>query len=397
MQIMLNLPDLPAILNYCLTSDQASLVCQDDYFWQMKFGKDFGKISKPESITWREYYKLTSSIEPSSSISAGNTHYGIIDNQGDLHMGGSGREGKLGRGKNVLKNKNPPKLLKLRSRVICVSCNFSASGAVTETGDAYVWGYIFHDNLQQILWTPTLISLNQLALKISVSIKGYVIILNDRSVYHYISMNQKIWAGYLSNIRARDICFSGNAIVIVSENYNVYFYRIDADEPARTEIKFVEPIRHSLTDGDSHMALSISGNLYVWGSNLFGQLGQGDNIKRDQPTKVKIGAPINSMAITSSTVAITTIDGNLYMWGSPTTGKIAPKSIIKELAVYNIISGIVISSNVIMTPIELSLPSTSTDEKSTKVIEVAVGNGFTMALTKNGEIRAWGKFPTKLN
>jgi alpha-tubulin suppressor-like RCC1 family protein len=393
--IILDLP-LSSLPNYCSTSHQANLICQDEYFWQLKFNKDFGNFSKPEFITWKEYYKFNL-IEPSSPISVGNFHYGIIDNKGDLYMGGHGWEGQVGGGDKTKKANNPPTKIELGiprvSKVICVSCSSTASGAVTEDGNVYIWGALHNSFTEEDLYTPTLVKLNKPALKISVVPRGYVVILNDFSICYNLSLTfgNEERSGYLTNIRVRDIYPQNNGFTFVTHTFQVHQYQFTRNgEFNITEIPFPEPIRHVLTDSGSSMALSLAGNLYTWGDNSYGQLGQGDLINRDNPIKVNIGKKINSISVNWGKMAAVTEKGELYIWGDNNDERLVGGPIDRRLEIVDH-DGF----KVIPTPIQLALPSPSTD-KSAKVREVAIGWDFTMALTEDGEIKVWGNFPTKL-
>lgn len=94
--------------------------------------------------------------------------------------------------------------------------------------------------------------------------------------------------------------------------------------PAIRGIKFSQ-----ITSGATHsLALGSDENLYAWGDNSSGQLGDGTNTLRQTPVK------INKPANTSAQFTFTTIaagdhssfaigsDGNLYAWGNNTRGQL---------------------------------------------------------------------------
>jgi hypothetical protein len=53
----------------------------------------------------------------------GGSHYGIIDNQGELYAGKSVYLGQIRGGDETVKENNPPTKIELGSKVICVSCD----------------------------------------------------------------------------------------------------------------------------------------------------------------------------------------------------------------------------------------------------------------------------------
>jgi regulator of chromosome condensation len=343
---------------------------------------------------------LIYSIEPPSAISAGACHYGIIDNKGNLYMGGDGDDGQIGGGESTRKKNNPPTPLDLGSKVICISCGGALSGAVTERGEVYVWGSMGISNPNPIFLIPTLVPLNKAALKISVSYRDYIILLEDHSIYYYYHRAPMLEdkmpvSGYLTDIRARDICSCGQGFIMVTQDYHVYIYKIlYSGELERKEIIFTEPIRRAASDLSSFAALSISGNLYTWGNNMFGTLGQDDFVDKDKPTKVNIGKKISYISLGWEMMAAITDGGELYMWGHNREEKIMSQSMAEKIGILNDVYGNIYYS--LVNPIELELPASSSfasqDIKSKKVKEVGVGGTFVMALTEDGEINVWGTF-----
>ncbi|XP_013400127.1 E3 ubiquitin-protein ligase MYCBP2 [Lingula anatina] len=70
------------------------------------------------------------------------------------------------------------------------------------------------------------------------------------------------------------------------------------------------------------VALLENGDVYTWGSNNYGQLGQGDTIIRGVPTRVKLPTTIVQVAAGSHhTVALTT-NGQVYTWGNYQKGQL---------------------------------------------------------------------------
>jgi len=76
-----------------------------------------------------------------------------------------------------------------------------------------------------------------------------------------------------------------------------------------------------LSLGDIHSAyIDENGNLYMWGSNKYGQLGNGKT--EDSLTPVKIMENVKSVSLGSGHSAAITKDGNLYMWGRNDYGQL---------------------------------------------------------------------------
>ncbi|MES2630809.1 MAG: hypothetical protein V4611_02540 [Patescibacteria group bacterium] len=79
--------------------------------------------------------------------------------------------------------------------------------------------------------------------------------------------------------------------------------------------------------GEQHsVALSSDGNVYAWGGNLYGQLGDGTNINRLQPVAVNTtgtpmaGKTIITIAATMYHTYALASDGSVFAWGGNDTG-----------------------------------------------------------------------------
>ena len=91
--------------------------------------------------------------------------------------------------------------------------------------------------------------------------------------------------------------------------------------PIKAETKFA-----TIEAGSSHsLAIDSVGNLWAWGSNADGQLGDGTTTIRYSPVPIKAGTKFSAIAASSSgrshSLAIDT-DGNLWAWGRNFYGQI---------------------------------------------------------------------------
>ena len=78
----------------------------------------------------------------------------------------------------------------------------------------------------------------------------------------------------------------------------------------------------SVAAGQNHtVAVTTDGQLWAWGANSGGQLGDGTTTNRHSP--VRIGEATNwaSVAAQGNTVAVTT-DGQLWAWGHNSSGQL---------------------------------------------------------------------------
>ena len=83
--------------------------------------------------------------------------------------------------------------------------------------------------------------------------------------------------------------------------------------------------------GDHSLALRSDGTLWAWGDNALGQLGDGTTTNRLAP--VQVGAGISWKAVdtgASHTLAVSTA-GNLYAWGKNNTGQLGDNTLVNRL------------------------------------------------------------------
>jgi len=109
------------------------------------------------------------------------------------------------------------------------------------------------------------------------------------------------------------------------------------------------------------MALSASGNLYTWGGNGSGQLGDGTTTDRHTPARVLTG--ITAIAAGSNGSMALRATGDLYTWGSNGSGQIGDGTTIARHVPVRVLTG---------------------------VTAISAGRAHSMALRANGDLYTWG-------
>jgi len=85
----------------------------------------------------------------------------------------------------------------------------------------------------------------------------------------------------------------------------------------------ISGVKHIFAGGDSHFAVDHTGNVYSWGINGFGQLGTGDNKTHMRPHKLKgFPANIKQIACGASHCLLLTEDGQVFSWGRNAYGQL---------------------------------------------------------------------------
>src|SRR5262249_4694520 len=139
--------------------------------------------------------------------------------------------------------------------------------------------------------------------------------------------------------------------------------------PVKVKVPKGVTITQVRTGCNDSVAVSSAGQVYAWGSNKRGQLGDGTTISRTAAVRVKLPAGVKVSAVRAgclSNLALTT-KGRVYAWGSNAEGQLG--------------DGTHHSRN---RPVLVKLP------RGTTVKAISSGCAFGLATTEAGHVLAWG-------
>jgi alpha-tubulin suppressor-like RCC1 family protein len=122
-------------------------------------------------------------------------------------------------------------------------------------------------------------------------------------------------------------------------------------------------------DSDFSLALGSDGHAYAWGDNTYGELGDGTGADHFTPEPISLPGGVNATAVSAGADSALALgsDGHVYAWGQNSSGQLG--------------DGTTTSRD---TPEEISLPGGVT------ATAVSAGNQFSLALGSDGNIYAWG-------
>lgn len=123
---------------------------------------------------------------------------------------------------------------------------------------------------------------------------------------------------------------------------------------------------HEVSSGETHTcAVSQAHEVWCWGDNTFGQLGDGSAVDRLSPIKVAVPGDVRSVHAGKSHTCAVTFSDELYCWGRNEDGQLGLGHAIVQ-----------------RTPQRLSLSD---------VLAASAGFYHTCAVTRGGELYCWGK------
>jgi len=128
--------------------------------------------------------------------------------------------------------------------------------------------------------------------------------------------------------------------------------------------------RPMIVAGNNHsVALTHTGTVYAWGSNWRGKLGDGTNVNRPHPTRVRGLYNIIYIATGENHVLAVNQNGYVWAWGNNSYGQLGNSSIPRG---------------------EQANPTPIRVENIRNIVAVAAGGDFSMALDSAGNVYTWG-------
>jgi alpha-tubulin suppressor-like RCC1 family protein len=297
-----------------------------------------------------------------SSVSSGEAHVLALDVTGEVFSWGKNYYGELGNnngGYGTEQNSpvqvltedpiSPGSYINLDD-IVQVAAGGSFSMALNSSGSVYVWGQnnygqLGTGNTTNLGVATKLASFTNVAF-IAAGEYHAIAVKKDGSVYSW-GLNS---SGQLGNTNTRNV--SSPALVSTLSGY--FIKKVDC--------------------GNAHsIAVDSKGNVWTWGNNSNGQLGDGLLVNKATPFKISSASfndivDVNAGQYFSGALKS---DGTYYSWGLNSNGELGFNST---------------PDTVVKTPTSIVLPATFTE-----IVDVKSGASHSLALKSDGTIYSWGK------
>ena len=280
-------------------------------------------------------------MENVKDVSIGDHYTAVVTNDGELYTWGINDFGRLGQGKNVDRSDLPVKIL---DNVNSVYCAKYTAMAVTKDGELYKWGN--RGGYDSTYYSPVKIMENVKSAVLDdeksavITYDDELYIWNTEGVVEMIKDDPHILK-VLDDVKMVDV--EHEMYIAVTKDGSLYTWGTGGDtatpygyEPEEepdpysafsynTPKKIMDNVKYAKTNGSNALAITKNDDLYVWGCNTHGLIGNGTVTWKNVYTPYKVMedveyAFINGITLSKCGSNILAIkkDGSLYAWGDNT-------------------------------------------------------------------------------
>ena len=307
---------------------------------------NYTEASKDYSITVKAPRKA-------NEIAAGNNHNLVIDDEGILWAFGYNGYGQLGN--NSTKNSLVPVKIKEETKFKAIAAGDNHSLAIDEDGNLWAFGYNGYGQLGN---NSTASSLVPVQIKAGTKFKSVsagdnhsLAIDEDGNLWAFgynrydqlgnnSTSDSKVPIQIKAGTKFKSISAGNGSSLVIDENGNCWGFGNTYnyfDQYRIIQIKAGTKFKSISAGANFNMhffAIDEIGNLWAWGNNGSGQLGNNSSIIVDKSAPVQIKAGTKFKGISAGKQHSLAIDesGNLWTWGSNDSGQLGNNSTSSSLS-----------------------------------------------------------------
>ena len=340
----------------------------------------YGQVGNGTTDNQLTPVKVLSDVKSVSFSDSGCSAVSAITKNGDLYCWGYNGEGQVGNG--TTDNQLTP--VKVLSDVKSVSHSsyysdsmnyYSAVSAITKNGDLYCWGYngegqVGNGTTDNQL-TPVKVLSDVKLVSFSGSIYPIVSAITENGDLYCWGHNKygQVGNGSIENQTTpikvlsdvKSVSYSGynySAVSAITKNGDLYCWGYNGEgqvgngstKTQTTPVKVLSNVRSVSYSDYNYLAVSAiteNGDLYCWGHNIYGQVGNGNT--ENQTTPIKVLSDVKSVSYfyylsayyhSYPVVSAITENGDLYCWGDNRYGQVGNGSIENQTTPVKVLNGV---------------------------------------------------------
>ncbi|WP_442950471.1 OmpL47-type beta-barrel domain-containing protein [Paenibacillus sp. FSL H7-0357] len=337
---------------------------------------DEGAGSEWSAAGWMQ---VSGEGQAGSSIVAGGTHSVQLKSDGTVWAWGQNTQGQLGNG-SLLKSSTAVQVTGLED-VVAVSAAGDTTLALKADGTVWSWGSNSNGQLGNgsTMFSAVPVQVTGLSgvIAIASSDKHSLALKSDGTVWGWgVNSNYQLGDGTntqrLTPVKAIDLsgitaiaAGSGNSLALKNDGSVWASRMVQNNKYVFAQLTSLSRVKQIAVGTDHWMALGEDGAVWTWGTNTYGQLGNGTTVLTNQPAKITtISGVVQLKAGDQYSLAVKS-DGSVWAWGS-NKGRLGEGSNYGQ----------------ILTPIRVTGLS--------GIKEVSAGVTHSLAKGDDGSVWAWG-------
>ena len=308
-----------------------AIIDQDGCLWMWGDNRG-GQIGDGTTNDRTTPVKIMDDVE---TVSVGYQLCAAVKSDGSLWMWG---ENRIFNFEDGIKE-NPHKPIKIMDDVKTVSIGFSDSAFIKTDGSLWTWEYyVDENNLMISYYKPVKIMDGVKAVALGEDIGA--VIKTDGSLWIWGDNRYgQIGDGTKEN-RDEPVRIMDNVKTVALGHHNSAAIREDGslwiwgdnlsgqigdgtegiEEYRLTPVRIMEDVQTVSLGGMHSAAIKIDGSLWLWGNNLYGELG--DGTKNDHSEPFSLMTDVTSVTLGKFSSAAIKTDGSLWMWGDNEYGQL---------------------------------------------------------------------------